>query len=76
MEVVNINDRSVKKRKEELLEILDVMRQMIEKDEIAEFVATTMSAEGEVKIHACVKDVAGGVGMYEIGKHIFIAQES
>lgn len=75
MQVVNINDINQKKRKEELIEILDAMKRMVETDEITEFVATSIGAEGDVKIHACCKDFAGGVGLYEIGKHIFISQE-
>jgi hypothetical protein len=75
MQVVNINDVNQKKRKQELIEILDAMKRMVETDEITEFVAASLSLEGDVKIHACCKDFAGGVGLYEIGKHIFIAQE-
>jgi hypothetical protein len=76
MQVVNINDRSDVKRKQELLEILEEIRKRIDSGEIHEFVAASMDDVGDVQIHACIKDVAGGVGMFEIGKHILITQEA
>jgi hypothetical protein len=72
MQVVSIADRGIAKRKAELLEIIDELRSRVESGEIEEFVASSMDTEGDVQIHACVKDLAGGVGMFEIGKHILI----
>lgn len=76
MKVVNFNDQAQAKRRAELLEILDGIRKRVEDGKIEEFVAATMDPDGEVQIHACIKDVAGGVGMFEIGKHILIQQEA
>lgn len=75
MQVINISDRNHTKRRNELLEVLDELRAQIESDKIEEFVITSMDTEGEVQIHACIKDVAGGVGMFEIGKNILIQQQ-
>jgi hypothetical protein len=75
VEVININDRSSKKRKTEILEMLDAIRIEVENDIIEEIVVTVMTAEGDCEIHVAIKDVAGGVGMFEIGKHILIATE-
>jgi hypothetical protein len=76
MEVVNLFDRSESKRKAELLEILDELRSRVEKGEVDEFVAASIDPDGDVQIHACVKDIAGGVGLFEIGKHILITQQA
>jgi hypothetical protein len=75
MKVVNIEDKTSKKRKAELLEILNGIRERVEQGNIQEFVAASIDDEGEVQIHACIKDFAGGVGMFEIGKQILITQE-
>ena len=76
MEVVNIKDRSKKKQKTGLLEVLDDLRKRIEEGDLEEFVVASMNAEGDVEIHVCVKDLVGGVGLYEIGKNILIQQQS
>jgi hypothetical protein len=75
MEVIDIRDRESAKRKKDLLEVLDVLRTRIESGEIEEFVASTVDTNGEVEISACVKDTLGGVGLFEIGKHMLIAQQ-
>ncbi len=76
MEVVNIKDRSKKKQKAGLLEVLDDLRSRIEEGDLEEFVVASMDSEGQVEIHVCVKDLVGGVGLYEIGKNILIQQQS
>lgn len=74
MEVINIGDRNAKKRREELLEVLDDLRNKVEAGEIEEFVAASISTDGDVQIHASIFDTAGGIGLFEIGKHILITQ--
>jgi hypothetical protein len=76
MKVVSIEDKTSKKRKTELLEILDGIRARVENGEIQEFVAASIDDEGDVQIHACIKDMIGGVGMFEMGKQILINQET
>lgn len=76
MEVININDRNEKRRKENMLEVIDEVRKRIEEGTIEEFVMTSIDKEGEVQIHASCKDLIGGVGLYEIGKNILIQQQT
>lgn len=70
--VVSLNKIESDKRKADLLEVLDEMRVRIEADEITEFVASSINLDGDVQIHASVRDIAGGVGLFELGKKIFI----
>jgi DNA polymerase/3'-5' exonuclease PolX len=74
MEVIGIDQMSKQKRKSELLEVLDAIKQQIEQGEIQEFAAASIDSEGEVQIHVCVKDSVGAIGLYELGKNIFISQ--
>lgn len=76
MKVVTFNPQQeqVKKHKQDLLDILDNMKAMVENGTIDEFVAASVSKNGETQIHACVKDFVGGVGLFEIGKNIFLLQ--
>lgn len=72
MNVISIDTKNKDKRKADLLEVLDEMRLRVESGEISEFVAASLNEEGDVQIHINVRDVAGGVGLFEIGKKIFI----
>jgi len=78
MEVISINPKAEKeqKEKEQLLEVIDSVRKMIELGEIKEFVICSLDVDNECQIHVCSNDLVGAVGMFEIGKHILIAQES
>ena len=60
-------------RKESMLEVLKVMEQQIEEGKIKEFVACSMNEDGEAQIHASCLDLVGGVGLFEVGKHLLIA---
>jgi hypothetical protein len=76
MKVVSI-DPKIKideKRKTEMLEVLDEMKKMVESGEIEEFVACS-SGKGDCKIHASCLDMVGGVGLFEVGKHLLIQHE-
>jgi len=75
MKVVSINERQSQKHKEEMLEVIEYMKSAIENDEITEFVAASVGSDGEAQIHACVMDIPGGVGLFEIGKHLLITTE-
>ena len=61
-------DKVNKERKAELLEVLEEIRLGIEEGEIKEFVAASVTKNGNVQIHASVLDLPGGVGLFEIGK--------
>lgn len=75
MQVINIGDISAKKRKTDLLSVLDDLRKKIDEGTIDEFVIASIDTDGEVQIHVCVKDVVGGVGLFEIGKNILFQQQ-
>ena len=62
-------------RKESMLEVLKVIEQQIEEGKIKEFVACSMNEDGEAQVHASCLDLVGGVGMFEVGKHLLIESD-
>jgi hypothetical protein len=76
--VVEFNGKAkaAEQNKRNLLEVLDEMRRQVEEGTIVEFVATSLMDDGECQIHTLVSDLPGGVGLYEIGKHMIIQQEA
>ncbi len=77
MNVVSIDPKLKKEqeRKEFMLEVLAEIKRQVEDGEIIEFVACSMSDDGEAQIHASCLDLPGGVGLFEIGKHLLIDSE-
>jgi len=74
MNIVSI-DPKVKKdeeRKQSMLDVLTEIRRQVEEGEIKEFVACSLNDEGEAQIHASCLDLIGGVGLFEVGKHLLI----
>jgi hypothetical protein len=69
-------DREEQKRKEEMLEILDYMRKQVETGAIREFISCSLDEGGLTQVHVSTLDVPGAIGLFEIGKHILISQES
>ena len=59
-------------RKKQLLDVVDSIREQIENGEIKELVACSLDKDGVAQIHVYVLDYAGGVGLFEIGKHSLI----
>jgi hypothetical protein len=76
MKVISINNETQDKRKQDMLEVIDYVRDLVEKGEIKEFVAASMDADGTAQIHVSALDLPGSIGLFEIGKHLLIAQES
>jgi hypothetical protein len=76
MQVVSINQKIDTQRKDDMLEVLAEMRRQVEAGEITEFVATSLDQDGVAQIHICAMDMPGSIGLYEIGKHMVIAQET
>lgn len=76
MKVVSIDAPKKAQIKQDLLDVLDEIREQVEAGEIVEFVAASVDNRGETQIHVMTNDFAGGVGLYEIGKHMFINQMS
>ena len=64
------------KRKEDLLEILDIMKEMVKEGRIKEFVAASIDDDGSCQVHVCCLDLPGGIGLFEIGKHLLIQAET
>ena len=60
----------------DLLEIVDSFRKMVASGEIVEFAISSLDVEGEVVITTCCKDLLGGVGLFEMGKHTLMMQSS
>lgn len=77
MNVVPIDPKQKKddERKQSMLDVLAEMRQQIEEGEIKEFVACSMNEDGDAQIHASCLDLVGGVGMFEVGKHLLIESD-
>lgn len=76
MQVISINEKQEDKRKEDMLEVVDELRRQIEAGEVTEFVAASLDSDGLGQIHVSTLDVPGAVGLFEIGKHLLIAQEA
>jgi peroxiredoxin len=80
VEIVSINKVKKNKQEEEqkkaMLEIIEHLKTSIESGEIKEFVAASISDDGEAQIHVAAMDLPGAVGLFEIGKHILITQDS
>jgi hypothetical protein len=74
MNVVSLDPKikQDEQRKQVLLEVVDEIRKQIEEGNIKEFVACSTNEEGECQIHISCLDTIGGVGMFEIGKHLLI----
>jgi len=67
-------EKASKKMKDDLIEVLDALREKIDKDEVTEFVISSMHVDGEVEIYACTKDFVGAIGLFEAGKHNLLTQ--
>jgi hypothetical protein len=68
--------RADEDRKKELLEVLDHIRKEVQEGRVKELVACSMDENGSAQIHVSALDIAGGVGLFEIGKHLLIQAEA
>lgn len=80
MHVVSISSKDPKvlieeEQKKAMLDVLDFIKVSIEAGDIKEFVACSIDDDGIAQIHVAAMDLPGSVGLFEIGKHILIAQE-
>ena len=73
--VINGREDFESKRRQDMLDVLDAMRLMVQSGEITEFVAASIDEDGLSQIHVCAMDLPGSIGLFEIGKHLLIAQE-
>lgn len=74
--VLGGREQAEAKRKQDLLDVIDAMRLMVQSGEILEFVAASVDEDGLTQIHVCALDLPGGIGLFEIGKHLLIAGET
>lgn len=74
MNVVTLDPKLKKdeERKESMLEVLAEIRRQVEQGEIKEFVACSLDENGDAQVHASCLDLVGGVGLFEVGKHLLI----
>ncbi len=74
MNVVSLDPKLKKdeERKSEMLEVLEEIRKQIEEGNIKEFVACSLDDNGDAQVHASCLDLVGGVGLFEVGKHLLI----
>jgi hypothetical protein len=75
MNVVSIDGKHKDERKEQLLEVLDEIKKQIEEGKIREFVACSIDEENICQIHVSCLDLIGGVGLFEVGKHLLIQND-
>lgn len=67
---VSIEDQT----RSSVIEVLEEMLERAREGEITELVATSVDADGDACIHVSSSDWLGAVGLYEVGKHIFVTQ--
>lgn len=74
MNVVSIDPKLKKdeERKEAMLEVLTEIQRQVEEGKITEFVACSLNEDGDAQVHASCLDLVGGVGLFEVGKHLLI----
>jgi hypothetical protein len=80
MEVISINSKrkdelQAEEQKQSMLDVIEYIKKEIENGEIKEFVACSLDADGIAQIHVSAMDLPGSIGLFEIGKHLLIAQE-
>lgn len=77
MNIVAIDpkQKKEKERMESMLEVLSEIKRQIEEGEITEFVACSLNKDGDAQIHASCLDLVGGVGLFEVGKHLLIESD-
>lgn len=76
MKVVSIDgnkNKDATQRKEELLSVIDALREQVNNDEINEFVAVSSRVDGALQLHVACFDVITAIGMFEIGKSLMLS---
>lgn len=74
MDVVAFNAKKKTQEKEELIALLNSVREAVDKEEVGEIVCLTIDHEGQVKLYGVVKDHVGGIGALEVAKSIMISE--
>ena len=77
MKIVNLDEKkssTKKKENAEIVEMLSTVKGLAENGELQEFVMAWYGKDDNVQITVHIKDMVGGVGLFEIGKTILISQ--
>ena len=73
LKVVSLDTtKKQKQSQDEMLKILNALQERVKNGEIDEFVISSIDLEGNVQISVYIKDVLGGIGLFEIGKQTLI----
>lgn len=77
MNVVTLDPKASQRehRKEEMLEVLEKMKELVTSGEIEEFVACSQGSGNGTQIHVSCLDAVGGIGLFEVGKALLINYE-
>lgn len=59
---------------DEVIEIISQLYEMAKNGEITEFASTVVLKSGSTEIYTVASDIVSGVGLYEVGKSLFIAE--
>ena len=78
MNVVTLDTKQKKddERKSAMLEVLAEIKSQVEEGKIKEFVACSLNDDGDAQIHVSCLDLVGGVGLYEVGKHLLMEMDN
>lgn len=77
MNIISLDPKASKKehRREEMLEVLEKIKELVENGEIDEFVACTQGEDCGIQIHVSCLDAIGGIGLFEVGKQLLLDYE-
>ena len=68
-------NKEKEKAKEQLMEVIDSLKDLVEKGEIHELVVVSLDEAGDLKLHVSCMDLLGAIGMLELGKSTLITEE-
>lgn len=74
--LVTQEQKQAENYQKDLLEIVDSFRDMVKSGQITEFVISSLDVDNEVVITTCAKDFYCAVGLYELGKHALMTQQT
>jgi hypothetical protein len=75
LNVVNNDEQPhEEKSRASVVEVLEEMLELAREGEITEMVSCTCDKNGQSFIHVSTADWLGAVGLFEVGKHIFVTQ--
>jgi hypothetical protein len=64
------------KRKEQLLEVVESMKQMVQEGLVTELVAVSLDESGDLRLHISCTSFVEAIGMFELGKISLLDDEA